>query len=236
LVFYKAGGFAALALFVYALVTMVVLVTLGGAPATAQEAFTILEKNRLVGLLRLDVLTLAFMPAYYVLFAGLFVALEKTNRIHTAIAAALAFIGVTLFLSAPSVTPLLHLSQQYSAATNEARKAMLLAAGEAAIASDMWHSSGAIIGGILLQAGCVWISAVMLDGRVFSKTTAYIGLVMYALDLAHGLIGLLSTSAGAILMMIAGPLYLVWFPLVARKLFQLSRTNKPNCNKLVVTA
>jgi hypothetical protein len=232
---YKAGGIAALALFVYALATILVLMTMGGAPATAQEAFTALENNRLVGLLRLDVLTLVFMPAYYVLFAGLFVALEKTNRIHTAIAGVLAFIGVTLFLSAPSVTPLLHLSQQYSAATNEARKAMLLAAGEAAIASDMWHGSAAIIGGILLQAGCVWISAVMLDGCVFTKTTAYIGLVMPGLDLAHGLIGLVTPWARAILLMIAGPLYLVWFPLIARRLFQLSRTNKPNRNELVAT-
>jgi hypothetical protein len=143
---------------------------------------------------------------------------------------------VTPFLSAPSVTPLLHLSQQYSAAANKERKAMLLATGEAAIASDMWHGSGAIIGGILLQAGCIWISAVMLDGRVFSKTTACIGLVMHGLDLAHGLLALAIPSAGAIIMMLAGPLYLIWFPLIARRLFRLSPSNKPDRNKLVATA
>lgn len=53
---YKIGAVAALILLLYSLVTMVILITIGGQPETAQEGFTMLQNNRLAGLLRLDVL------------------------------------------------------------------------------------------------------------------------------------------------------------------------------------
>jgi hypothetical protein len=64
----KLSGVAALILLVYSLVTMVILVTIGGQPETAQEGFSMLQENRLAGLLRLDVLSVLVMPLYYVLF------------------------------------------------------------------------------------------------------------------------------------------------------------------------
>jgi hypothetical protein len=50
--------------------------------------------------------------------------------------------------------------------------------------------------------------------------------VTHGLDLAHLLIGFFIPAGGVILMMIAGPLYLVWFPLLARDFFRLSRDGK----------
>jgi hypothetical protein len=44
----------------------------------------------------------------------------------------------------------------------------------------------------------------------------------YGLDLAHSLVGFFLPAGGIILMAVAGPLYLVWFPLVGRDLFRLS--------------
>lgn len=229
----KAGGVAALLLWAYSIITMIALITVGGQPSTAQEAFAILQKNPLVGFLRLDSLTLIMMPAYYALFAGLYVALHGTNRVHTTIATTLAFIGVTLFLSTPSVLSMAYLSAQHSAATSEVRRTLLLAAGEGIIASDMWHSTGAIMGGILLQTACVLISVVMLKGTIFSKATAYIGLATHGLDLAHGIVGLVVPTAGIILMAVAGPLYLIWFPLVGRKLYELHRVKQTALSRSV---
>jgi hypothetical protein len=51
------GGIAALILIAYSLATIVQLIVLGGQPATAAEAFRLLEGNRFVGLLRLDLPT-----------------------------------------------------------------------------------------------------------------------------------------------------------------------------------
>ena len=41
-------------------------------------------------------------------------------------------------------------------------KAGLLAAGEALLAADMWHATGALVGGILIECGGGLISLVML--------------------------------------------------------------------------
>ena len=140
-----------------------------------------------------------------------------------ALSTALAFVGVTLILSTPSVLSLIHLSNQYAAATTEARRALLLAAGEAVMSTDLWHSTGAMIGGLLLQLAGLLISVAMLKTRSFSKLTGYLGIVTHGLDLAHILIGVFVPTAGAILMVLAGPLYLIWFPLVSRRLYNLGR-------------
>jgi hypothetical protein len=222
----KIGGVAALVLIVYSIVTMVVLIVLGGQPSTAEQTFTVIQDNRLVGLLRLDLLTVIVMPLYYLLYIGIYVALRRTNGAYAVLATALAFIGVTLFLATPSVFSMVYLSDQYAVASTEAQKALFLAAGEATIASDMWHGTGAIMGGILLQSAGVLVSIVMLQSKVFSRVTAYVGILTHGLDLAHILIGLFVPAVGVILMAVAGPLYLLWFPLVGRGLYRFGHVGE----------
>lgn len=218
------GGIAALILIVYSLATMVQLAALGGPPATAADAFRLLQNHRIVGLLRLDLPTVLAVPLYYFVFLGLFAALRKTDRANAILSTALAFVGVTLLLATPTALSMISLSVKYAAATSEATKAQLLAAGEAILATDIWHGTGAIIGGILLQSGAVLISVVMLRSTVFGKATAYLGIVMHGLDLAHIVFGLFLPASGVVLMAIAGPFYPIWFFLIGRRLLQLAAT------------
>jgi hypothetical protein len=90
------------------------------------------------------------------------------------------------------------------------------------VAADLWHGTGAILGGVLLQCGAVLICVVMLRGGVFSKATAWLGIVMHGLDLAHIVCGLLLPVSGVVLMAIAGPLYPIWLFLVGRRLLKLA--------------
>jgi hypothetical protein len=219
----RLGAVAALILLAYSLITMIVLAWLGGPPSTAQDCFDLLRKNLLTALLRLDLLTIIVMPIFYFLYAGFFGAMKRGSLPLTAFSTALAFVGVTLVLSTPSVLSLVHLSNQYAAATSEARRTLLLAAGEAVMSTDLWHSTAAMIGGVLLQLAGVLISVAMLQTKIFSRLTGYLGIVTHGLDLAHILIGLFAPAAGVVLMVIAGPLYLIWFPLVGRRLYQLGR-------------
>ena len=53
--------------------------------------------------------------------------------------------------------------------------------------------------------------------------TGYVGIMTHGLDLIHGLVGFVMPKAAFLLMAIAGPLYLVWFALVGRRLLQLGR-------------
>lgn len=218
------GGIASWILLGYCLITLIQIVLLGGPPATAEESFRILQEDRLVGLLRLDLPTVVAMPLYYVLFLGLYTALRRTNLTLTALSTVLIFIGITLFLTTPSVFSLSYLSDKYALASTDAQRAAYLAAGEALIASDMWHSTAALVSGVFVQAAGILICVVMLQGRVFSRLTGYVGVVTHGLDLAHILIGPFVPVAGVVLMATAGPLYLLWFPLVARRLRQIGRT------------
>lgn len=219
----RLGAVAALILLIYSAATMIILEWLGGPPTTAQECFELMQRNLLTALFRLDVLTIIVMPMFYFLYAGLFGAMHRSSLPITALSTALAFVGVTMVLSSASVLSLLHLSNQYAAATTVARRTVLLAAGEAVISTDMWHSTGAALGGGLLQLAGVLISVAMLQSKVFNKLTGYLGIVTHGLDLAHILMGLFVPTGGVVLMVLAGPLYLVWLPLVGRRLHQLGR-------------
>jgi hypothetical protein len=219
----RMGGVATFILMAYSLATMIQLVALGGQPATAAEAFSLLQNSRVLGLLRLDLPTVLALPLYYLVFLGLFAALRRSDAAYATLSTSLAFVGVTLVLATPTALSMLSLSERYAAATTELTRVQFLAAGEAVLAADIWHGTGAIIGGLLLQSGAVLISVVMLRSSVFSKTVAYVGIVTHGLDLAHVLLGPLVPGAGFVLMAIAGPLYLIWFPLVGRRLLQLGQ-------------
>ena len=210
---------------VYSLATMISLIFLGGMPETAQDGFALLAENRLAGLLRLDVLTILVMPLYYPLLLGLYGALRQVDGAKSLLALALILgtAGVTLFLATPSAFSFLALSDKFAAATNDTQRTLLLAAGEAVLATDLWHGSGALMGGLLLQISTLLFSLVMLRSAGFGKLTASIGVVMHGLDLFHILAAFFIPAAGVVLMMVAGPLYLVWFPMLARDFFRLGK-------------
>ncbi len=222
---YKISGIAALILLAYTLATMIILFSIGGPPASVEEGFNMLAENRLTGLLRLDVLTIFFLSLYYPIFLGLYAALKKTNNAMVLLAVVLALAGLTLFLTTPSTFPFLVLSDKFAAATSEAQKAQLAAAGEAILVSDMWHSSSALASGLLMQIGVLLMATVMLRSNDFGKRTAWTGIATYGLDLAHVLVVLVSPMGSIVLMWISGPLYLVWFPLLARDFLRLARSS-----------
>jgi hypothetical protein len=195
---------------------------IGGPPLTAGESLSILQENIFKGLLRLDLLTVFVIPLYYLLFFSLYIALKETNPILIIISIIMAFAGITLFLSAPSVFSYLDLSNKFSAATTVEEKSRILAASEAIISSDIWHGTAPRIGGLMMQTGWVMISLVMLRTQLFNKLTSITGIVTHGLDLLHIIIGFFIPTAGDILMFVAGPLYLLWFPLVGLRLIKLS--------------
>ncbi len=217
------GGIAALILVAYSLATMVQLVVLGGQPSSAAQAYDLLQHHRAVGLLRLDLPTVAVMPLYYLLFLGLFAALRRISYANALLSTVLAFVGVTLVLATPTALSMIPLSDKFAAATSDAERSQLVAAGEALLAADIWHSTGAIVGGVLIQCGAVLISVVMLRGSVFTRLTAWLGIVMHGIDLAHIVGGLFLPVVGVVLMAVAGPLYPIWLLLVGLRLLKLVR-------------
>ena len=198
----RAGAIASFLLFGYSIVTAILLPVIGGAPETAVEVFALLQRRPFIGWLRLDVLTVVFMPMYYVLVLGLWAALQRTNKVSTAIASGMVVVGVTLFMSAPTVFSLARLSELHARASSDSRRAELIAAAESVLAADIWHGSAALFGGLLLEAGLVWISALVLrPGSGFPRWLGLLGLATHGLDLLHGPLALIWPRFGSGLMM-----------------------------------
>jgi len=220
---YKIGGISALVFVPYSLATIIIFMFLSQLPETAAEAFKALQENRILGLLRLDALTLLIVPLYYLIYLCIYQGIKKANNALASLGALLAFAGITLFLATPSAFSLIPLSEKYAAAPSPGQQEQFLAAGEALMAADMWHSSGAMIGGFLMLVAALIVSIVMLKSENFSKATAIIGILTYGFDLANKLVSIFAPQVGIVFMMIAGPLYLVWFPLLARDFFRLAK-------------
>ncbi|MCB9418289.1 MAG: hypothetical protein H6667_00675 [Ardenticatenaceae bacterium] len=220
---YTAGGTASFIFILYSIVTMVILSVYGGQPTTALEAFSMLQTNRLLGLLRMDLLTVIFIPLYYLIFLGIFLALNGQNDARSIIALIALFVGITLLLATPSVLSMMNLSDKYALAATEIEQNQLLAAGEAILAADMWHGTGAVIGSFLIQIGAFILSLAMLPGHVFSKFTAYVGIITHGLDLVHLIFLFIIPAVSVVFMIAAGTLYLLWLPLIGWRLIQIGK-------------
>lgn len=219
----KIGGVAALIAVAVFIISTISIITLSAN--TANEYFTLLQNNRLIGLLRLYLLDMIGMALFFPMYLGLYVALRQFNRAYAAIATTLVFAGLTLWfiIATHSAFSMINLSDQYAAATTDESRSQLLAAGEMAIASDMWNSTGATIAGILIQSAAVIISVLMLRSKVFSKVTAYVGILGNGLDLVRININIFVPGMGNIIMVIAGPLIFIWMFLLGRRLYQLGK-------------
>lgn len=220
---YWLGGLVCMILTAYCVSTFLVFVLIGPPPENIKECFTILNENRLYGLLRLDILTIFAMPLYYLLFYSIYLSLKSSNNELATVSTILIFAGLTLFLSCTSVFSILNLSERYAVAFDDSEKSQLLAAGEALFTSDIWHGTAAFIGGILLQTGGLLFSVAMLKSTVFSRIAAYTGIFVFGLDLIHIIIIFYLPLLSSVLLAIAGTFYLLWFLLVGFRLFRLSR-------------
>ena len=128
-------------------------------------------------------------------------------------------IGIVLNLvSREAIFSMLALSNQYAAATSEAQKAVLTAAGQTllTIYNGTAFNISYVLGGIVF----LLFSLAMLRNNVFSKLTAYIGIGTGIIMLVPPTIG----TIGIIIALISLVPTIVWLILVARTLFKLYRT------------
>jgi hypothetical protein len=220
---YKLGAWSSILLMIYSLATILVVSFIGGPPQTVEECFKMLKESRINGLLRLDILTMFAMPLYFVLFYALYTSLKRVNLTLAQLSTLFVFVGVTVFLSAPSVFSYLKLSDGYWSSSGDIEKSQFRSAAESILASDIWNGTGARISGLMVQTGAVLLSLLMLQTSTFTKLTAYTGIITHGLDLIHIMAAFFLPSLANGIMAVAGVLYLLWFPLITISLFRLSK-------------
>jgi hypothetical protein len=221
---YKISAISALLQLVIVIIYFFVIAVFGGKPDTVEEYLTLLHHDPLAGILRGDIFNLLIVALYLGLFPGVYLALRQVNPIGAAFSTLLTFIAVTLCFASNSDFSMLHLSNQYAIATSEVQKSQLLAAGEAIIAVDMWNSSGAYVSGLFLQGAGVLVSVIMLRNKDFSKVTAVAGILGNGFDLAQHILHPFSPLISETVLMVAGPFYLIWFPMLVRDFSRLYKS------------
>ncbi len=205
------------------LLTIGLGLAVGWLPATAAEHYSALQNDGLAGLLRLDFATLAMIALFPLVAVAIFAAFRQSRPAYALLAMLLILIGTLLALSNESAFAMIHLSKLHAAASSAAQQDLLLAAGEAVLAANMWNSSAGFLAGIFMQGGFVFISLVMLRSKEFSKGTAYTGLLSNGLDLLHVFVALFAPGLAAALLSIGGVFYLFWFVLLGYDLVKIGR-------------
>jgi hypothetical protein len=161
------------------------------------------------------------------IFLGLYAALRRTDRSSMTLALALSFVGIAVYIASNPAFALLTLSNQYAAAATDAQRFMLLAAGQALLAIQNPNVLGqASLGFFLVTLGGLIMSTVMLSSRVFSKATAYTGILANGFGLGYPL-GIALAPRAVVLPLVALSLsvsacfLVIWYLLIAHRLFQL---------------
>ena len=210
---YKVAGISALVTAVLIVAQMIVFI-IWPPPSTAIETFKLFQENTLLGFLALDILYVIDNVLLIPILLALYVSLRKTNESFMLIGVALGFIGIaSLFASNPAAN-MNFLSGQYAAAATDAQRTLFLAAGEAmlAIFSGTAYHISLILGSVAL----VIIPIVMLQSKIFSKATAYMGILANVLAL-----GFYVPTIGIYILLFSVIFLFAWYILITRRLFQL---------------
>ncbi len=225
---YLLGGVTALIVVCASLLDIAISILLGGDPTsipqTAVGRFAQFQSNQLLGLYYLDLLNMTtaivMIPAFFALCA----AHRQVNKVYSALVMIVFSIGTAVFITNNTALPMLSLSSKYELATTAAQRDLLAAAGEAMLARGAHGSPGVFLGFLLPTIASLLISIVMLNGGVFSKITAYLGIAGSALFIVYFVLATFIPDTENLAMTLAtlgGLLTIAWMILFAIRLLKL---------------
>lgn len=223
---YKIAGAAALISLMIIPIQLIVFIV-SPPPSTAIGWFTLFQNNKLLGLLAFELLIIVSCALAIPMYLAFYAALRRVNESFMAIATVLGLVGIVAFFVARPAFEMLYLSDQYAAATTDAQRSLFLAAGEAMYA--IFNGTASHLGYVFAALAPLIISVVMLRSNIFSKATAYMGILANVIAL-----GFYVPKIGIIFGVISVfPFLMIWNILVARRFFQLGQgVSKDEVNRI----
>ncbi len=218
---YRVGGISALVLGIAYIAIIGLYVPVGAPPHGAEARLTYLAGTTTIwwAILALSVLTdFLFVPVAL----SLYFALKWINRNAMLLATACVglFVVLDLAVTWTSYASLIALAGRYAAAANAPQRAVVIAT--ATYPSGVLESSLLGVYAILVPSvGILLTGLVMLKG-VFSKTTAYLGLVA-------GILGIVAVAGSFVVSFLGAAVILssvittVWVLFVGYRLYRLGR-------------
>jgi hypothetical protein len=225
---YRSGGIAALLaaiLFRRNIGAEVSLFTGAAAiPHSVADFYVLLQSNPFVGLSFLAVFDLIDYVLVGLIFLALAAAFWPRHKNAAAIALASGMVGVAVSLSSNISLTLFSLSQQYAAATSTAQQAVLLAAGQAVLATHnplaVYPATDAYVSLLLIALAGLLFSIILLRSH---RAAGIVGLLASGCDLVYCLTIFLAPSLRAFLLAAGGLFWMIWHLLIGLRLLQLSR-------------
>ena len=208
---YRIGAWAAIAVVALVVVNGVLLLFYP-IPDTVLGHFRQLQENKLVGLVDLDLVLLVSEGLAVVVYVALYAALRQTSRWLASVGVGLAISGIFLYFAINPTFSFLYLSDQYAVASTAGERVSLIAAGDGLWANYQGTAFGIFY--LLTAVATLVFAAAMLRTRVFSRLTAYVGLVLGAAALIPplpmlGQVGVIA-SFGALLPTVVFELLIAW--------------------------
>jgi len=219
---YTVGGTAGL-IVAALLVLEVVIFIVWPQPAWPQPNsvlnwFALFQRNRLIGLLDMDLVGIVAYALLIPTLLALYLALKRVSA-FTAIATALFFVGIAMYFATNTLFSMLALSDQYAAATTEAQRAAALAAGQALLTT--FYVSAFQESYVIVSVALLIISIVMLRSAVFTNATASVGILANVCAIGTVTVGLFALVPSAILAFLSVVFLAAWFFLIGRQLLRL---------------
>jgi hypothetical protein len=143
------------------------------------------------------------------------------------IATTAGLIGITAYFASNQALAMLALSERYAAAASEAQRSTYLAAGEALLAvnnpDSIYQGTGITISLFLVLLAGLIVSAVMLRSDAFGKATAILGMLANGIGLCYFFTLAFLPAIYWLPHPVSAPFRVVWYFLIALKLFKLAR-------------
>jgi hypothetical protein len=224
---YKLGAVTSALILLTALLEMLITFLPGGysSAETVVEWFNLLHDNWFLGLRNLGLLNIVMTGLSIPMFFALCMAHWQANPKYSALALIISITGIAVFYGTNRAFAMLDLSNQYALANSNAQRTALEAAGQALLAVGQSHTPGTFIAFFLAEMAGVMVSLVMLRAGIFSKLSAWAGI------LGFGMLGVFeicksfipgASDLALIFAMVGGMLNLLWYGLIARRLYKIA--------------
>lgn len=208
---YKIGAVAAI---ITVIIIPVSIIAFFVWPLWPDNILSVIQQDWLAGLMGLDFVYLFSSVFAIPLFLALYVTLKEIDEGWALLALTMGLVGLVCLVSARPIPEMFSLSDQYAAATTEAERATYLAAATSMLAHV--HGMAFQAHYVLGSASLLISSFLMLRSHMYSRATAYVGLVSNVV-----VFGLYVPEVGVYISMLSVVGYLVWYILIARKWLQL---------------
>jgi hypothetical protein len=196
-------------------------------PSNALEWFTLLQNDPFVGLSLLNLFDLINFALVGLIFVALYAALRNVNKSLMLMAITAGLVGVAVYLASNQALEMFFLSQQYTEATSDAQRSLLLLAGDVLLATNHpeapYQATGIYFGLFLVLIAGLLISIVMLESDSFGKIAAVCGILANGFALLLFFTLAFAPAISWLPPTLAAPFRMIWYVLIAIKLFKLAR-------------